>query len=275
MFFQQLMTEERSFVAATREPLCAFPEHRHYEIEILYLVAGEAELTVDGDRCSIRAGEAVFVGAMHSHAVTRSTDCRVLLLEFGPVFLADAYPFIADAFSDTHYLLGQGRQNKEIRRVLDAILAAVEQKQNAAEVSWAAQLRLTGLLYELCSLIVSEAAPANAAPANRSVLSAGDIAPALDIVHSRYREKISLDEVAAAAGYGKSNFCKRFKAVTGVGFHTYLNGYRVKNAGYFLRNTELSLCEIAEMTGFSDQKTFCRVFAQFTGQTPGAYRKNC
>jgi len=81
-----------------------------------------------------------------------------------------------------------------------------------------------------------------------------------------------VEDAAAVTGYGKSNFCKIFKNITGETFHDALNRRRVENACFYLRETAVTVTDIAPLTGFSDAKTLCRVFKAVTGMSPGQYR---
>ena len=96
----------------------------------------------------------------------------------------------------------------------------------------------------------------------------------LELIHQRYQEPLTVEEAAAACGYGKSNFSKVFKNALGIGFHQYLINYRLENAKYLLTETKLSIYQISDMVGFSDPKIFCRVFKNNVGTSPAQFRKD-
>jgi transcriptional regulator GlxA family with amidase domain len=54
---------------------------------------------------------------------------------------------------------------------------------------------------------------------------------------------------------------------------TYLHTLRVEHAKNLLRQSSRSILEIAYESGFSDQRTFNRVFKQHTDRTPKEYRR--
>jgi two-component system response regulator YesN len=56
------------------------------------------------------------------------------------------------------------------------------------------------------------------------------------------------------------------------GFLKYLHMLRVEHAKNLLRNSRLKMSEVLVQSGFSDQKTFNRVFREVTGMTPTDYR---
>ncbi|WP_300531311.1 helix-turn-helix transcriptional regulator [Maricaulis sp.] len=55
---------------------------------------------------------------------------------------------------------------------------------------------------------------------------------------------------------------------SGVNFSTYINRFRVERARRLLRDTDLSILQIAFECGFSSKSTFNRVFKSLTGKTP-------
>ncbi|MBR6086195.1 MAG: helix-turn-helix domain-containing protein [Spirochaetales bacterium] len=70
-----------------------------------------------------------------------------------------------------------------------------------------------------------------------------------------------------------------FKKELGLAPWDYLNRYRVWLAGTLLRNTGMSVYDVAEATGFQDQAYFCRVFKKIRGYSPSRLRsiksRNC
>lgn len=61
---------------------------------------------------------------------------------------------------------------------------------------------------------------------------------------------------------------------TGVGYTAYLQQVRVKKAKELLMNKQLTITEIATLTGYNDASHFIQVFKKHTGVTPNRYRKN-
>jgi AraC-like DNA-binding protein len=58
----------------------------------------------------------------------------------------------------------------------------------------------------------------------------------------------------------------------GTHYKDVLNELRLELALYFLRNTDLSLENIAYELGYRESRSFYRSFKQWTGRTAGSYR---
>lgn len=52
-----------------------------------------------------------------------------------------------------------------------------------------------------------------------------------------------------------------------MGVNDYINKYRMEKAMVLIKQTELSIAEIAEQVGFSTSRYFSTAFKQHTGQT--------
>lgn len=84
---------------------------------------------------------------------------------------------------------------------------------------------------------------------------------------------ISVEDLADACCLSKGAFLRGFKRSTGTSPRQWLLDRRVDRARTLLRNTKLSLVEIACVSGFCDQAHFSRVFSSRVGISPGAWRR--
>ena len=70
----------------------------------------------------------------------------------------------------------------------------------------------------------------------------------------------------------KSYFCRRFKQITGKTPLEYVNGYRLAKAHALLTTTDMTVAQIALITGFSDSNYFTRVFTRHYSLSPTKIR---
>lgn len=83
---------------------------------------------------------------------------------------------------------------------------------------------------------------------------------------------ISLNEMTKALHIDKSYMIHIFKQVYGDTPLEYHKKIRIKRARNMLVNTNLTISEIAEATGFNSLHDFDRVFRKIDGSTPSSYR---
>lgn len=87
-------------------------------------------------------------------------------------------------------------------------------------------------------------------------------------------EEVRLSELAREAGLSASHFVTCFRRATGQSPHQYLVTQRIERAKTLLKNTQLSLAEIALRTGFSDQSHLTRMMRRHAGATPRRIRES-
>jgi YesN/AraC family two-component response regulator len=92
-------------------------------------------------------------------------------------------------------------------------------------------------------------------------------------IWEHYSRKLSLQEIAQAAGLSAPYFSTIFKEEMGEHLSAYLNRLRVEKAVTMLTESDKPLQEIAESCGFEDQSWFSKIFKNYTGASPGRYRK--
>src|SRR4051812_4367500 len=85
-------------------------------------------------------------------------------------------------------------------------------------------------------------------------------------------EEWPVRRLARVSGVSEAHFARSFKEAFGVPPHRYLLTRRIERATSLLRETELSITEIAFQTGWGSLGTFGRTFRDITGESPGAMR---
>jgi AraC-like DNA-binding protein len=78
--------------------------------------------------------------------------------------------------------------------------------------------------------------------------------------------------LARVSGVSAAHFARSFREAFGVPPHRYLLTRRVEQATALLRDTDLSITEIAFQTGWSSLGTFGRTFRDVIGESPGEFR---
>lgn len=85
-------------------------------------------------------------------------------------------------------------------------------------------------------------------------------------------KKLSLDDVAARAGYSKWHLQRFFSNETGITLAAYIRFRKLNRAAVMLKMTRLPIIDISEVLGFSTQQVFNRTFKCHFGAAPGRYR---
>ncbi len=94
----------------------------------------------------------------------------------------------------------------------------------------------------------------------------------IDYVEESYRGRVRLSSAAALAGVSNGYLSRIFSHEMGETFTAYVRGVRVRRAQELLAGTGLTISDIAELCGFTDQSHLTLAFRRVTGSTPARFR---
>lgn len=92
-------------------------------------------------------------------------------------------------------------------------------------------------------------------------------------LENRLADKITLDDLAGAAGMSKYHFLRLFKGSAGATPMDYLRGRRLEKARDLVLTTGLPLKDIAARVGFADEYHLSSLFRKYLKKPPGYFRK--
>ena len=96
---------------------------------------------------------------------------------------------------------------------------------------------------------------------------------AISFIEENYTEKLQVADLAEHLGLSRSGFCHLFKKQTGLSPYEYVIDYRIGKAKEYLRNTDLSVREIALIVGFNSSANFVKCFREHLDMTPVMFRE--
>lgn len=93
-------------------------------------------------------------------------------------------------------------------------------------------------------------------------------------IHSFFTNKIDVPKLAKMEGLSSSRYITVFKNQTGKAPMEYVIDLRLQLATSLLENTNMTIKQISERVGYSDQYFFSRLFKKHIGISPQGYRKD-
>jgi AraC family transcriptional regulator len=93
------------------------------------------------------------------------------------------------------------------------------------------------------------------------------------VLHDRWNENISLQELAILSGVSPITISKQFPFYFNDTLGCYMRKLKIEKALSLIKSTNLRLTEVAFECGFADQSHFIRTFKQLTGFLPKSFRK--
>lgn len=261
MLYQKLLPGHDPYYVIVRKN-APFQRHYHHEIELAFCINGSDALSVGNNEYRLQSNDLAIINSMALHEYRDApTEGYRLILELGPDLLGDRFSAVT-----------ADRPDCEILRPNGELLSLLQETADACRRHTAySDLLIKGNVYKIAARLMRDCwSDAATAKDPRDIRG---IEKALEIIYNRYREPLDIDTVSRECGYEKSNFCKIFKRSTGETFHKLLNRHRIDVACTLLSDPTLSVEQVAFSVGFSDVKSFCRVFKATKGETASQFRK--
>lgn len=256
-----------------------FTCHWHDELEFLRIREGSALIQVGTEFVPLSAGEAVLVHGGELHAGHVPPDSA-------------GFSFSAVVFHDS--LLYGNRLDAVQTRLLDPLLKSrmpaflvitpgsgwsdraladlAELDALLVDRPPAYEIGVKALLFDLFYRIL----PQLAGRGERTVAQsqhAERMKAVLTHIRDHHARPLTINELAALAGFSPGHFCTFFRRMTGTTFTDYLNRYRVNRAAELLRASDRKILDVAMEVGFDNASYFISRFRKYMRCTPQAYRR--
>ena len=248
------------------QPNSGFNKHYHDWIEIVYLINGDLEVSVNDSIRSLAKNEFIVVNPMTIHSTWCRNGNTAILLQIPVSFLERFMPEIREYVID----IDMNSEDPRVRTKLGNI-------RNTLQNLWVAyQFEAEGYIFRCYSLILeliyilvhsfSRRVPNKELRKNQRNLER--IQHIINYVREHYTEQISIRDIASEVGLNEIYFSRFFKENMGLTFLEYVNTVRLEKIYVDLLNTNRSIKDIQETHGFYNDKVFRRMFREIYGCAP-------
>lgn len=97
-------------------------------------------------------------------------------------------------------------------------------------------------------------------------------AKAVAVIDSQISSAVNVSQVCEILKISRITLFRIFTSKAGVSPIEYITRERMRKAEQLLRSSDLNIANIAKMSGFSSDKYFMKIFREYSGTTPGAFR---
>lgn len=236
--------------------------HIHPFTEVFYVKDGSGSFLIEEEEYPIEKDDFVIVNAGISHTEISSPAMPLEYVTIGIEGLSFSFKGNKD-----HIIFSCKNEQKDLYFYISAMLNEMEEKNRDCEV--VCQNLLEVLIIKLI----------------RRANFAFDVASPVQInkecvkikryIEANYVQNITLDSLAELSHLNKYYMVHAFTLHYGCSPIRYLCQTRIKASKELLANTNYSITEVAQYSGFSSQSYFAQCFSKSCGMTASAYRKNC
>lgn len=249
------------------------PLHWHEEMEILFPLNGDADVTIDGKIHHLRHRQLLVIESGQVHSTDTHSDqlmflcihiSKRLMLHYMPNVELCRFYCIPDEIAD-----GQFTEYLHICQMAEQLPRLYIQDAPAS------LLESEGIILQILAHLIRHFSVTSAPElSSANTLARQRLQDIITFVNEHFKEPISLQDGARLLGFNKEYFCRFFKNNMGLSFLQYVNEVRISHIYQALQNTNASITEIMEANGFTNQKLFNKTFKTIYGCTPSAIRKN-
>ncbi|NIY74023.1 AraC family transcriptional regulator [Thalassospira sp. HF15] len=210
------------------------------------------------------------VAGMLRNQVDGGCDVRLLC---GFCAFDDDYRHPGFGLMDDHVILrADDAQSDSGGTAQSSIVAMIQTLAQTAEPGWRSALaRLMEVL--VISLMAAQLKRSDMPQGFLAGLADAKIARALSCMHGQPDRDWTAELLAKQAGMSRTRFVLRFGECVGIAPMQYLQNWRMGRAKALLRDTNLSMDEIALRCGYQSMPAFSRRFKAQYGEGPGAFRR--
>ena len=233
----------------------SFLTHLHKQAELMYVLEGEIEMTVEKHRCTLHAGQIGLAFPNCAHNYTSKVHNRTLLYIFDAALAGDCasallsqhpqQPFVLKPHADVAYLLPKLPEIEDVQLV-------------------------KGYLQIICARLFEQMQPET----NAVIRDDDWTHRALTYLNEHFTESLTLDDLAAHLNISKYHLSRSFPERIGCGLNTYINSLRADYAAMLLASTKISVTQVGFDSGFESSSTFFRTFKELYGASPKQYRND-
>ena len=248
--------------------------HWHNEIEWAWVESGKVICRIGNEKIILEAGEGIFINSRVIHRFETPGGALMPNILHAPELLAARESAIYQKYVSPvitygkEYVILEKEKNSGILSLLDEIYKDAGKEMLRKELIIQNKIsRLWDELFEEVPNIVQRESR------NKNLLLQSRLREMMQFIENHYKERISLERLAAEANISKSEALRCFKRGIGTTPVKYLIDYRLERAKELLCKTNDTVIRVAADVGIDNTSYFVRIFKKMYGMTPGAFRE--
>ena len=239
--------------------------HKHVHYEIVYVLSGELTQFFNGEKQKLSTGDCVFLSPDDVHSYAEDNRCINRDIMVSVDLFNKVASLIMPLQNEIADFLGKRRTPVHFTTTelseLENVAQEFSETENIAGKRCLSIIFLSKILNKFLS--AEESKPRGTSLAAQ-IFECLNRAPAI---------KSGIPWISGHLQYSSSYICQSFKNQTGLSLSLYIKDLRLKHAAYYLKHTQYSLSEIADLIGIESLSYLNKIFKEKYNITPVKYRK--
>lgn len=247
--------------------------HFHEDVELCTVTQGKMAYSVNGKTVMLHEGDTIFINSNQIHYSMSIDDegARYVIFIAHPGILNASVAVEMQAIrpitdnKDLPYL-----RFRDIDEMTDAMYDLMKSLLPIRHCAF----EVTKQFYQIWDLVIKRSeiigilGPEEAPDARMQTFK-----NMMHYISNNYQRTLTLEEIAGSANISKSLCNLLFKQFVEESPINYLMHFRARKVAEYLRSSNLSMAEIASLSGFSGVSYMSETFKKCFGTTPRDYRK--
>lgn len=252
--------------------------HTHTYFEIIFILGGRGLHNINGNTFSYGEGDVFLLGPEDYHDFAIHEKTEFCFIRFNdsiythPEGAKDTAwePIVKTLLSTSSQSRGTLVEDNQEKQKLHQLLMVLEEEYKREQSPYFAIIRdslLRSMLVMLARNLFSQTPVST---------QANDSVEAILMYirqHIYQPDKLHIDHLADVFHYAPAYISLFFKKQTGESLKQYIIKHKIKLIEARLLYSPLTLAQIADEFGYTDESHLCKQFRKYTGMTPGAFRR--
>lgn len=230
----------------------------HKSFLLIVMMEGTLNYQTRRQRGTLKVGQALLLDCNQPHSYQAQGLCSFTFIHFDGAQSRDICEQINRVSGNCIRLTDSTRMHEMVGELLGYMRD--ERRVNEAQTS--------AMLYGILMVLMESSGVSGAGSIGNSIVD-----HAIDYIQNHLSERLSVEDIAADAGYSASYFSHVFQRETGMPPYRFVVKTRVDSAMQLLQTTPLSIQDIAFQVGFNSVANFCYAFRREKGMAPHECRQ--
>ena len=273
-FYEVIKYDEGLPLKAFVHSVDEFEMHFHNAIEILLVLKGSVNIRLGSQLHTLHENDVILINSNEIHNTNRTMEDNIILgLQINTEYFGKVYPGAKNIRINNNLLCDDEACEEELdilRTYIAEIIWELNKKSRGYQLVIGSKLNLLAahLINNFDYTITEEE---NVETVDEEIKRLHNI---LNYIDENLEKKLTLKEIADREHINSYYLSHFFKGKVGISFQEYLNTKRLDKAFKLLLNTNMTITDISNKSGFSSTNYFNKIFKETYNSLPSENRRS-